>query len=90
MLGKSDKIGAYPTTTPYAPDDVGATVYHLLGVDPAAEVRDRGGLEHRPSTPAFLVSCSRRAFSERAERLVNADGRVREISRRAMLGEKKP
>ena len=58
--------------------------------DELAEVRDRGGLEHRPSTPAFLVSCSRRAFSERAERLVNADGRVREISRRAMLGEKKP
>jgi uncharacterized protein (DUF1501 family) len=41
VIGKSDKIGAYPATTPYAPDDVGATVYHVLGVDPAAEVRDR-------------------------------------------------
>jgi hypothetical protein len=41
VIGRSDKIGAYPATTPYAPDDVGATVYHLLGVDPAAEVRDR-------------------------------------------------
>jgi uncharacterized protein (DUF1501 family) len=41
VMGKSDKIGAYPVTTPYSPDDVGATVYHVLGVDPASEVRDR-------------------------------------------------
>jgi uncharacterized protein (DUF1501 family) len=41
VIGRSDKIGAYPATTPYSPDDVGATVYHVLGVDPASEVRDR-------------------------------------------------
>jgi hypothetical protein len=41
VIGKSDKIGAYPATTPYSPDDLGATVYHVLGVDPASEVRDR-------------------------------------------------
>jgi hypothetical protein len=41
VIGRSDKIGAYPATTPYSPDDIGATVYHLLGVDPASEVRDR-------------------------------------------------
>ena len=41
MIGKSDDIGAYPVTTPYSPDDVGATVYTLLGVDPSAEVHDR-------------------------------------------------
>jgi hypothetical protein len=41
VLGKSDKIGAYPATNPYSPDDVGATVYHVLGVDPSVEVRDR-------------------------------------------------
>lgn len=45
IIGKSDKIGAYPTTTPYSPDDVGATVYHVLGVDPVSEVRDR---QNRP------------------------------------------
>jgi uncharacterized protein (DUF1501 family) len=43
VIGKSDKIGAYPVTTPYSPNDVGATVYHLLGIDPASEVRDRLG-----------------------------------------------
>ena len=41
VIGRSDAIGAYPTTPPYSPDDVGATVYHVLGVDPAVEVRDR-------------------------------------------------
>ena len=45
VIGKSDKIGAYPATTPYTPDDLGATVYHVLGVDPASEVRDR---QNRP------------------------------------------
>ncbi len=43
VIGRSDRIGAYPATTPYAPDDVGATVYHVLGVNPTAEVRDRQG-----------------------------------------------
>jgi uncharacterized protein (DUF1501 family) len=41
VIGKSDKIGAFPITTPYSPDDIGATVYHILGIDPAVEVHDR-------------------------------------------------
>jgi Protein of unknown function (DUF1501) len=43
VIGRSDAIGAYPATPPYSPDDVGATVYHVLGVDPAIDVRDRQG-----------------------------------------------
>jgi hypothetical protein len=43
VIGKSDKNGGYPTTTPYSPDDVGATVYTVLGVNPHAEVADRLG-----------------------------------------------
>jgi hypothetical protein len=45
VIGKSDKIGAYPTTPPYTPDDLGATVYEVLGIDPSSEVRDR---QNRP------------------------------------------
>ncbi len=45
IIGQSDRIGAYPSTTPYTPDDVGATVYELLGVNPHMEVRDR---QNRP------------------------------------------
>ena len=43
LIGSSDRIGAYPSTTPYSPDDIGATVYNLLGVNPGSEVRDRQG-----------------------------------------------
>jgi hypothetical protein len=41
VIGKSDRVGGYPVTTPYTPDDVGATVYDALGIDPESEVRDR-------------------------------------------------
>jgi hypothetical protein len=41
VIGKSDAIGAYPVSTPYSPDDVGATIYQLLGVDSSVELRDR-------------------------------------------------
>jgi uncharacterized protein (DUF1501 family) len=41
VIGKSDKIGGYPITAPYSPNDIGATVYHVLGIDPGAEIVDR-------------------------------------------------
>ena len=42
-IGKSDKLGGAPLTKAYSPDDVGATVFHVLGIDPASEIRDRFG-----------------------------------------------
>lgn len=41
VIGKSDDIGAYPVTIPYSPNDIGATVYNVLGINPEAIVRDR-------------------------------------------------
>ena len=41
VIGRSDATAAYPSTTPYSPDDLGATIYHALGIDPATELRDR-------------------------------------------------
>jgi len=40
-IGQSDRIGAYPASRPYTPDDLAATIYASLGVDPATELRDR-------------------------------------------------
>jgi Protein of unknown function (DUF1501) len=40
-IGRSDKIGAYPASRPYAPADLAATIYQSFGIDPATEVRDR-------------------------------------------------
>ena len=41
IIGHSDDIGAYPETIAYSPDDIGATVYSALGIDPLAVFHDR-------------------------------------------------
>ncbi len=41
VIGRSDDIGAYPVTPKFSPDDLGATVYQTLGIDPESELRDR-------------------------------------------------
>ncbi len=41
--GSSDKLGAYPATDPVRPDDVAATIFYALGIDPATEVIDTLG-----------------------------------------------
>ncbi len=41
--GSSDRMGAYPATDPVQPDDVAATIFHALGIDPATEVIDTLG-----------------------------------------------
>lgn len=40
LYGKSDKTGAYPDADPVTPDDLTATIYALMGIDPATEIRD--------------------------------------------------
>ena len=47
VIGKSDKTGAYPATRAFSPNDVGATVYHNLGIEPEAIVHDRFDREIR-------------------------------------------
>ena len=41
VIGKTDHIGAYPVTTPFHPNDMGATIYSALGVDPKSMIPDR-------------------------------------------------
>jgi hypothetical protein len=45
VYGASDKNGAYPAKDPVRPDDLAATMYYLLGIDPETEVY---GLGNRP------------------------------------------
>jgi hypothetical protein len=40
VYGSSDKWAAHPTRDPVSPDDLGATILHALGVDPASMVKD--------------------------------------------------
>jgi Protein of unknown function (DUF1501) len=43
LIGKSDRLGAYPLSRSFGPPDLAATIYNALGVDPATELRDRLG-----------------------------------------------
>ena len=42
-MGASDKHGAYPVASPVTPQDIAATIYHCLGIDPETRLRDRLG-----------------------------------------------
>jgi hypothetical protein len=43
VYGASDRWAAYPARDPVSPDDLGATILHALGVDPAREIIDSLG-----------------------------------------------
>jgi hypothetical protein len=38
--GASDRTGSYPASDPVKPDDLAATMFALLGIDPHTEIRD--------------------------------------------------
>lgn len=43
IVGASDRSAAYPQTRPIAPWDLAATLFHSLGIDPAAHFQDSEG-----------------------------------------------
>jgi hypothetical protein len=45
LVGASDRIAAYPTTRPYSPCDIAATMFAALGIDPGSHYHD---LANRP------------------------------------------
>jgi hypothetical protein len=49
VIGSSDRTAAYPRENPVGPEDIAATIYAALGIDPTTELRD--GLD-RPYTLA--------------------------------------
>ena len=40
VYGSSDKQAAYPKTDPVSPFDIGATIFHLLGIDVKTRLKD--------------------------------------------------
>ena len=56
--GASDRFAAYPAKDPVTPEDVAATIYWALGLDPSQEIRDQFGRPQplsrgRPITALF-------------------------------------
>ncbi|MBI3865260.1 MAG: DUF1501 domain-containing protein [Planctomycetia bacterium] len=50
VYGSSDRLAAYPASNPVTPQDLSATIYHLLGIDPLQVIRDPLGREYPLST----------------------------------------
>ena len=43
VYGKSDRTAAYPEENPVTPEELAATIYHALGIDPHTELLDSQG-----------------------------------------------
>lgn len=43
VIGASDRLASHPTTPPFTPADLGATILQALGIDGTAEIRDQLG-----------------------------------------------
>jgi hypothetical protein len=56
VIGRSDDIAAYPDSVAYSPDDIGATVYSALGIDPHSLVHDRLGRPVHLNTGSVIES----------------------------------
>ena len=46
QLGRSDEHAAYPIERPVTPEELIATIYYMLGIDPAMTIRDHLHREH--------------------------------------------
>ncbi|MEX1224279.1 MAG: DUF1501 domain-containing protein [Pirellulales bacterium] len=58
VYGVSDEHGAFPADKPVTPEDVAATIYYAMGLDPETEIRDHLGRPHplargKPITELF-------------------------------------
>jgi uncharacterized protein (DUF1501 family) len=52
IVGSTDRLGLRPKERPLKPPDIHATIYHVLGIDPATQFLDRSG---RPIVAADQV-----------------------------------
>ena len=46
VYGASDKLGAYPTLGQARPEDLAATMFEALGIDPETEIHDKLNRPH--------------------------------------------
>ncbi|MAV34899.1 MAG: hypothetical protein CMJ59_05525 [Planctomycetaceae bacterium] len=58
VYGSSDAHAAYPANHPVSPEDIAATIYYALGIDPKSQIVDPLGRPHtlalgKPITPLF-------------------------------------
>jgi hypothetical protein len=54
IIGRSDATGSFPSSRRYTPNDIGATIYHTLGIPLETEVQDRLGRKVRLNTGELI------------------------------------
>lgn len=54
VQGRSDKIAAFPEERTCGPDDLHATIFHALGIDPRQSIAGRNGAEHQLTSGRVL------------------------------------
>jgi hypothetical protein len=54
VIGRTDRIGAFPLSPPISPNDLGATIYLVLGLDAATELHDSLGRPLRLSNGSVI------------------------------------
>jgi len=65
VFGSSDRSAAYPSTTPVSPQDIAASIYHYLGIDPRDHVTDQQGRHWSSALAIRCMRCSGRARDAR-------------------------
>lgn len=56
VFGASDRLAAYPTSSPVTPEDLAATIYHALGIAPATVLHDTLGRPYTLTSGTPLTS----------------------------------
>ncbi len=56
VVGRTDRIGGDVAEVPFSPKDVVATLFHVLGIDPQAEIHDRLGRPYPIGGPGRVRS----------------------------------
>jgi hypothetical protein len=91
-IGASDRNGAYPTTDPVQGGDLTATIFHLLGIDPHAEIRAEVaklcGVQRFvfASTCSVYGACDETLDERSATRPVSHYGNTKLAAERVLLG----
>ena len=90
VIGKSDRLGAYPLSRSFGPPDLAATIYRALGVDPATELRDRLGRPLRLCSGETISSAYTRGGGNGSRPSARDEGVGPTITARFGTGEAPP
>ena len=75
VVGKTDARAEKPADDPYGPEDLAATLYHLLGIDPEEEFYTPEGRPVKIVNNGRVIQaiCCKKRFTTEAQRTQRSD-----------------